>query len=141
MPDWWWPWDQRPPSRDDGAGRIGAAFLAVMLKAAPLNRVRTIVPSQGMNEMTIAALARAGAVGVETVRYYQRRGLLERPERHGSSAHGSRSLRLSTRLSGRAKSIRSSSMSRCSGFFEVAPKDRDRVLGSQRHAPGRAVKL
>jgi MerR family mercuric resistance operon transcriptional regulator len=31
--------------------------------------------------MTIAGLARAGGVGVETVRYYQRRGLLEVPAR------------------------------------------------------------
>ena len=31
--------------------------------------------------MTIAGLARAGRVGVETVRYYQRRGLLRTPER------------------------------------------------------------
>lgn len=31
--------------------------------------------------MTIAGLARAGRVGVETVRYYQRRGLLNEPER------------------------------------------------------------
>ncbi len=30
---------------------------------------------------TIAGLARAGGVGVETVRYYQRRGLLETPQR------------------------------------------------------------
>ena len=30
---------------------------------------------------TIAGLARAGGVGVETVRYYQRRGLLDTPER------------------------------------------------------------
>ena len=32
---------------------------------------------------TIAGLARAGGVGVETVRYYQRRGLLETPEAGG----------------------------------------------------------
>ncbi|MCI4589042.1 MerR family transcriptional regulator [Sphingobium sp. BYY-5] len=32
-------------------------------------------------DMTISALARAGGVGVETVRYYQRRGLLDMPER------------------------------------------------------------
>jgi MerR family mercuric resistance operon transcriptional regulator len=32
---------------------------------------------------TIAGLARAGGVGVETVRYYQRRGLLDTPERPG----------------------------------------------------------
>ena len=34
--------------------------------------------------MTISGLARAGGVGVETVRFYQRRGLLETPDR-GSS--------------------------------------------------------
>ncbi len=31
--------------------------------------------------MTIGKLAEAGGVGVETVRYYQRRGLLDEPER------------------------------------------------------------
>ena len=36
-----------------------------------------------MQELTIAGLARAGGVGVETVRYYQRRGLLATPERLG----------------------------------------------------------
>jgi len=34
-----------------------------------------------MSSMTIAGLARAGGVGVETVRYYQRRSLLETPAR------------------------------------------------------------
>jgi len=34
-----------------------------------------------MRELTIAGLAQAGGVGVETVRYYQRRGLLEVPSR------------------------------------------------------------
>ena len=34
-----------------------------------------------MADMTIAGLAREGGVGVETVRYYQRRGLLETPAR------------------------------------------------------------
>lgn len=34
-----------------------------------------------MAEMTIAGLAREGGVGVETVRYYQRRGLIETPPR------------------------------------------------------------
>jgi MerR family mercuric resistance operon transcriptional regulator len=37
--------------------------------------------------MTIAGLAREGGVGVETVRYYQRRGLLDTPDR--PSAGGS----------------------------------------------------
>lgn len=38
-----------------------------------------------MSVMTIAKLAEAGGVGVETVRYYQRRGLMAEPERGGGS--------------------------------------------------------
>ncbi|WP_375429042.1 MerR family DNA-binding protein [uncultured Sphingomonas sp.] len=38
-----------------------------------------------MATTTIAGLAREGGVGVETVRYYQRRGLLDTPERPGGS--------------------------------------------------------
>jgi MerR family mercuric resistance operon transcriptional regulator len=34
-----------------------------------------------MNTLTIGGLARAACVGVETVRYYQRRGLLREPPR------------------------------------------------------------
>lgn len=41
-----------------------------------------------MSGMTIAGLARTGGVGVETVRYYQRRGLLETPERTGGTGLG-----------------------------------------------------
>ncbi|GAB4168956.1 MAG: Hg(II)-responsive transcriptional regulator [Wenzhouxiangellaceae bacterium] len=37
--------------------------------------------STDSRSMTIGALARAAGVGVETVRYYQRRGLLREPER------------------------------------------------------------
>jgi MerR family transcriptional regulator, mercuric resistance operon regulatory protein len=37
-----------------------------------------------MPAMTIAKLARTGGVGVETVRYYQRRGLIAEPERIGA---------------------------------------------------------
>lgn len=40
-----------------------------------------------MNDMTIGQLAKAGGVGVETIRYYQRRGLLEVPEAHPQQAH------------------------------------------------------
>jgi len=40
------------------------------------------------SEMTIARLAQAGAVGVETVRYYQRRGLLETPARPDGPGSG-----------------------------------------------------
>ena len=36
-----------------------------------------------MNAMTIGKLAAAGGVGVETVRFYQRRGLLAEPDRNG----------------------------------------------------------
>jgi len=36
-----------------------------------------------MKHRTIAALAREGGVGVETVRFYQRRGLMRTPERYG----------------------------------------------------------
>lgn len=43
-----------------------------------------------MAGMTIAGLAREGGVGVETIRYYQRRRLLEVPERPaGPSSRGS----------------------------------------------------
>lgn len=43
-----------------------------------------------MSSMTIGNLAREAGVGVETVRYYQRRGLLREPERGpGGGAAGS----------------------------------------------------
>jgi MerR family mercuric resistance operon transcriptional regulator len=41
-----------------------------------------------MREWTIAGLAREGEVGVETVRYYQRRGLLETPARPEGGGSG-----------------------------------------------------
>jgi MerR family mercuric resistance operon transcriptional regulator len=41
-----------------------------------------------MAAMTIGKLAEAGGVGVETIRYYQRRGLLSEPERTGGSGLG-----------------------------------------------------
>jgi MerR family mercuric resistance operon transcriptional regulator len=44
-----------------------------------------MVRSQGT---TIAAFAREGGVGVETVRYYQRRGLLKTPPRGKQAACG-----------------------------------------------------
>lgn len=39
-------------------------------------------------DVTIAGLAQAGGVGIETVRYYQRRGLLDTPQRPGLAGHG-----------------------------------------------------
>lgn len=44
--------------------------------------------SPSRSDMTIARLAEAGGVGVETVRYYQRRGLLPTPPRPESGGLG-----------------------------------------------------
>ena len=52
--------------------------------------VRNQAPKKAIEEMTIAGLAQAGGVGVETVRYYQRRGLLETPQRSGGPRGGIR---------------------------------------------------
>lgn len=41
-----------------------------------------------MTAMTIAGLAQAGGVGVETIRYYQRRGLLAQPPRPDGGGSG-----------------------------------------------------
>jgi MerR family transcriptional regulator, mercuric resistance operon regulatory protein len=42
-----------------------------------------MVQSQGAQSLTIGKLATAGGVGVETIRFYQRRGLLGTPTREG----------------------------------------------------------
>ena len=47
-----------------------------------------MVRSQAPDSLTIAGLARAGGVGVETVRYYQRRGLLATPDRPSGDGQG-----------------------------------------------------
>ncbi|MEO5866793.1 MAG: MerR family transcriptional regulator, partial [Sphingomonas sp.] len=41
-----------------------------------------------MAALSIGALAKRGGVGVETVRYYQRRGLLDTPPRGGEGING-----------------------------------------------------
>lgn len=43
--------------------------------------LRTMVRNQAKNSDTIGGLAKAAGVGVETIRYYQRRGLLPEPAR------------------------------------------------------------
>lgn len=43
-----------------------------------------MVQSQGPTSLTIGQLAAGGGVGVETVRFYQRKGLLPIPKRDGS---------------------------------------------------------
>jgi MerR family transcriptional regulator, mercuric resistance operon regulatory protein len=53
-----------------------------------------MVQSQGLHSLTVGRLARAGGVGVETVRFYQRRGLLETPTRdEGIRRYGSEDVR------------------------------------------------
>ena len=53
-----------------------------------------MVQSQGPASLTIGKLASAGGVGVETVRFYQRKGLLEQPTRDsGIRRYGSADLR------------------------------------------------
>ena len=47
-----------------------------------------MVQEQAVPAITIAGLARAGNVGVETVRYYQRRGLLAEPARPAGGGSG-----------------------------------------------------
>jgi MerR family mercuric resistance operon transcriptional regulator len=46
-----------------------------------------MVRSQGVNLLTIGEFAAAGGVGVETVRFYQRRGLLRTPGHGGGIRH------------------------------------------------------
>ena len=66
-----------------------------------------MVRSKAGSALSIAGLAKAGGVGVETVRYYQRRGLLEAPARPGTSGHGSPIRRYDQTDVGRLRFIRS----------------------------------
>lgn len=53
-----------------------------------------MVQSQGGQSLTIGKLAAAGGVGVETIRFYQRKGLLDQPTREsGIRRYGSGDLR------------------------------------------------
>lgn len=53
-----------------------------------------MVRSQEVDSLTIGRLAAAGGVGVETVRFYQRRGLLAQPTRDGGiRRYGSQDVR------------------------------------------------
>ena len=53
-----------------------------------------MVRSQAPASLTIGRLAEAGGVGVETIRFYQRRGLLETPTRgNGIRRYGSDDLK------------------------------------------------
>ena len=53
-----------------------------------------MVQSQGVPPLTVGKLADAAGVGVETIRFYQRKGLLKQPTReHGIRRYGSDELR------------------------------------------------
>ena len=53
-----------------------------------------MVQSQGVHSLTIGKLAAAGGVGVETIRFYQRKGLIEQPTREsGIRRYGSEEVR------------------------------------------------
>jgi len=53
-----------------------------------------MVRSQAPNSLSIGKLAAAGGVGVETIRFYQRKGLLDTPGRErGIRRYGSEDLR------------------------------------------------
>jgi MerR family mercuric resistance operon transcriptional regulator len=53
-----------------------------------------MVQSQGVSCLTIGKLAAAGGVGVETIRFYQRKGLLAQPAREsGIRRYGAEDLR------------------------------------------------
>ena len=64
-------------------------------------------------QLTIGKLAQAGDVGVETVRYYQRRGLLGTPARSGGDGWGGGIRRYGDNDLRRLKFIRSA---QASGF-------------------------
>ena len=59
-----------------------------------------------MTEWTIAGLAREAGVGVETVRYYQRRGLLPEPERPAGPGSAGGFRRYGAAEAGRLRFIR-----------------------------------
>src|SRR3990170_2772498 len=53
-----------------------------------------MVQGQGVSSLTIGKLAAAGGVGVETIRFYQRKSLLDEPTREsGIRRYGSEDLR------------------------------------------------
>ena len=53
-----------------------------------------MVQSQGVRSLTIGKLASAGSVGVDTIRFYQRKGLLKQPTRgSGIRRYGSEDVR------------------------------------------------
>lgn len=79
----------RSPVAQAHSAAVFSAFSIVILPfPQPLIRggqrvyaLRTMVRKQAKSSDTIGGLAKAAGVGIETVRYYQRRGLLAKPAR------------------------------------------------------------
>src|SRR5690242_6255648 len=79
------PWRSRTCSSGRRRGSCGrsfqVSFLSLLKASESPYSLRTMVQSQAAQPLSIGKLAAAGGVGVETIRYYQRRGLLETPSR------------------------------------------------------------
>jgi MerR family mercuric resistance operon transcriptional regulator len=84
-----------------------------------------------MAALTIAGLAREGDVGVETVRYYQRRGLLDTPDRPGGSGASGGIRRYGVDDVRRLRFIRSA---QAAGFTLEHDRARARELANERIA-------
>jgi MerR family mercuric resistance operon transcriptional regulator len=70
------------------------SFFALLEASESPYSLCTMVQSQVLQSLTIGKLAAAGGVGVETIRFYQRRGLLDTPTRDsGIRRYGAEDLR------------------------------------------------
>ena len=75
-------------------GHFHSPFFALLEASESPYNLRTMVQSQALHSLTIGKLAAAGGVGVETIRFYQRRGLLDTPQRaDGIRRYGSDDVR------------------------------------------------
>ena len=74
--------------------RFSSCFTYLPKSGQKAYSFRTMVQSQEPQSLTVSRLAAAGGVGVETIRFYQRRGLLDMPARDGGiRRYGSQDVR------------------------------------------------
>lgn len=86
-----------------------------------------MVQSQDRSSLTIGKLAQAGGVGVETVRFYQRKGLLQTPDRDRGVRHYTREDLRRLRFIRQAQ-VAGFSLAEISELLELdAGEDRDRA--------------